>query len=125
MARPANQVCTRKEHWGHEVATLVKLKGIDHQWELLNPVDACGVIEMLTLNAPVFLSMLDVREYSTLASTNWNVGECLMWVALFNSRLDMVSKLPTLKTLNRSRLLEREIRRQEHLAFFKRSKICQ
>ena len=124
MALPARDVCTRKEDWGHEVATLVKLKGIDHEWELQNPVDACGVIEMLNMNGPVFLSMLNDRDYSTLEATNWNVGDTLMSVAMFSSHVQLVSKLPTLKTLNRSRLFAREIRRQERLEALKLSNVC-
>ena len=97
---------------GHHTYTYIRASSV-HEWE--QTVEVNGLIVMWTIVNFIgpLVGFLDQHSICTLYRTKFVIGECLMWTLFTHGHPDLAIKLPVLRTLNSSRLFEREMMRQE------------
>eukprot|EP00435_Cladocopium_sp_Y103_P040475 s494_g11.t1 len=114
MSRLPEILEVKKAHFGGDHTFTYVRASKSMAWEEAVEVNGMVVKWAFSNHGNLYLSWLEFHDVIHLYRTNFYVGECVMWTCFFNNRPDWGVKLPTLRTLNRSRLTEREVLRQEH-----------
>lgn len=103
----------KKEYYGGDhTYSYIRASSV-HEWEPVVEVNGL-VVKWTILNyTGQLIDLLDPNEICNLYRTKFVLGECLMWTLFTHGRPDLAIKMPVLRSLNSSRLFERELMRQE------------
>eukprot|EP00435_Cladocopium_sp_Y103_P031538 s46_g8.t1 len=84
-----------------------------YEWEEVVEVNGLLLKWAIRKFTGQLLEFLDQHDFRSLCRTKFVIGECLMWNLFTHCCPDLAITMPVLRTLKSSRLLEREVVRQE------------
>ena len=112
LSRPIQLHYEKRHYGGDHIFTYIRASDL-HEWEETVEVNGLVMKWAFSKFGRFFVPLLEIQELIHLYRTNCNIGEMVMWTCLFNQRSDLALKLPILRTLKMSRLLDKETMRQD------------